>query len=134
MIDHRITKGLTGTYTNQTTSGDAYSASYTGALNYLVSTSSIINMAIEASTDLLDKLLPPDFITVGKRIEINHEHPSLVGETISLKLTVEELEGHSVFLDIKAFDSKGPVCSGKYERVHITGLPDCYDGQTGAGC
>lgn len=119
MINHGIKKGLTGKYTIKTTNGDAYSASYNGALNYLVSSTAIINMFIEASTDMLDKLLPPDFITVGKKIEINHEHPSLIGETIILNLVVDHVDGHSVVLKIEAYDSKGRVCSGSYERVFI---------------
>ena len=118
-INNQITKGLSKIYTKETTTKDAYSASNDATLDYLVSTPTIINMIMDASTDMLDELLPPDFITVGKRIELLHEQPSLVGETITLKLEVEKHEGQSVILDIQVSDSKGIVCSGKYERVII---------------
>jgi predicted thioesterase len=119
MLNHQITKGLSVTYTKNTTSNDAHASSNTGALDYLVSTPSIVTMIIEAATGMLDKLLPSDFITVGKKIELHHEQPSLVGETITLKIRVDSVEGSSVILEVEASDSKGIVCSGKYERVII---------------
>ena len=119
MINHRITKGMTDTYTKKTTTNDGYNAYHTGALDYLVSTPSIINMIIDATTSMLDKLLPQDYITVGKKIELLHEHPSLVGETITLRLEVENVEGHLITLCFRAVDSKGEVCCGKYQRTII---------------
>ena len=120
MINHHVTKGMKAEYTKKTTTNDAYTASNTGVLDYLVSTPTIINMIIDASTGMLDKLLPQDYITVGKKFEILHEHPSLVGETITLKLEVENVEGHLITLDFKAVDSKGEVCCGKYQRTIIS--------------
>lgn len=119
MINHQIVKGISVTFTKNTTSNDAHASSNTGALDYLVSTPAIITMIIDAATGMLDKLLPSDYITVGKKIELQHEHPSLIGETITLKLRVDSVEGHSVLLDVQASDSKGIVCSGKHERVMI---------------
>lgn len=119
MINHNIKKGLTTTLEKTTTSTDAYSAHNTGALDYLVSTPSIMMMVIDAATEMLDILLPQDYITVGKKIELIHEHPSIVGDNITLKLTVEDVEGHLITLDFKAEDSKGIVCSGKYQRTII---------------
>jgi predicted thioesterase len=120
MINHRITKGMTATFSKKTTTSDGYTAYNTGALDYLVSTPFIINMMIDASTGMLDKLLPQDYITVGKKIELLHEHPSLVGETITLKLEVENVEGHLITLNFRAVDSKGEVCCGKYQRTIIS--------------
>ncbi|QOX62189.1 hypothetical protein FRZ06_01890 [Anoxybacterium hadale] len=119
MIKHQIEKGLTYTYSKVTTTKDAYASSNAGTLDYLVSTPSILLMMIDASTEMLDRRLPSDFITVGKKIELNHEHPSLVGEVITLHLAVENVDHHSVLLRFEASDSKGSVCSGKYERAII---------------
>ncbi|MDF2655472.1 MAG: hypothetical protein K0R19_1946 [Bacillota bacterium] len=119
MIKHQIEKGLTHTYSRVTTTKDAYASSNSGTLDYLVSTPSIILMMIDASTEMLDRRLPSDFITVGKKIELNHEHPSLLGEVITLHLEVESVDHHSVLIRFEASDSKGTVCSGKYERTII---------------
>ncbi len=119
MISHNIKKGSTAVYEKTTTSSDAYTANNAGALDYLVSTPSIMMMVIDAATEMLDILLPQDYVTVGKKIELLHEHPSIVGDTIKLKVTVEDVEGPLITLDIKAEDSKGIVCSGKYQRTII---------------
>lgn len=119
MINHRITEGLATVYKKETTSNDAYSSSDTGTLDYLVSTPAIVTMMIDAATEMLDKLLPPDYITVGKKIDLLHEHPSIIGETISIKLVVKKLAGNTVMLDVQAADSKGVVCSGEIERAMI---------------
>lgn len=119
MINHNIKKGLTITSEKTTTSTDAYTANNTGALDYLVSTPSIMLMVIDAATEMLDILLPQDYITVGKKVELLHEHPSIVGDTIKLKLTVEDVAGPLITLDFKAEDSVGIVCSGKYQRTII---------------
>ncbi|HVI43000.1 MAG TPA: hypothetical protein VM577_20525 [Anaerovoracaceae bacterium] len=121
MIEHSIKEGLSTVYEKETTTGDAYSSTNAdaGTLDYLVSTPSIITMIIDAAADMLDQLLPPDYITVGKKIELIHEQPSLVGEKIILKLEVKKLEGNSVLLNIEAKDSKGQICSGIYERMII---------------
>jgi len=119
MIKHQIKEGLSITDTRKTTTNDAHASSITGTLDYLVSTPSIVTMIIDAATHMLDKLLPSDYITVGKKIELLHEHPSIIGETISVKLTVEKITGNSVLLDVQVADLRGIVCSGKHERAII---------------
>jgi len=119
MINHQITKGMTKSYTKKTATNDGYTSYYTGTLDYLVSTSTIINMLIDSATDMLDKMLPQDYITVGKEICLVHEHPSLVGETITFNLAVEDVDGHVIYLKFEAMDSKGAVCSGTYKRTII---------------
>lgn len=119
MIQHMITEGISTVYKKETTSTEAYPSSDTGTLDYLVSTPAILMMVIDSATEMLDKLLPKGYITVGKRVELHHEHPSLIGETISLKLTVEKVDEKSVTLDLQAADSKGVVCTGKVERAVI---------------
>ena len=119
MIEHQISRGLTATYTKKTNTNDTYASSDSAALNYLVSTPSVILMAIDAATEMLDKYLPSEYITVGRKIELVHENPSLVGETITLKLVVEDVTNNLVVLNLEASDSKGLICSGKYERAII---------------
>lgn len=119
MIQHRIKEGLSAVYKKETTSTDAHPSSETGSLDYLVSTPAILMLIIDSATDMLDKLLTPGYITVGKKVELHHEHPSVIGETISLTLSVEKVDEKAITLDVKAADSKGVVCSGKIERAII---------------
>lgn len=119
MINHKITKGIYNVYSKRTNSNDTDVAYNTGILDYLVSTPAIIRMIIDASADMLDKLLPSDYLTVGRKIELTHEQPTLVGETVTVTVKVEEVIQNVVFLGFEVNDSKGTVCSGKYERVII---------------
>jgi predicted thioesterase len=85
-------------------------------MDFLISTPAILTMTIEATRDLLDPLLPDGYITVGKNIDLSHERPTLVGETVTLVITVIDVKGESVFLDITGHDSTGVICKGTYER------------------
>ena len=119
MLNHNIARGVYNVYTKKTNTTDTDAAFNTGTLNYLVSTPSIILMIINASSEMLDQLLPADYITVGKKIELTHEQPTLVGETITVTVEVEEVIQNVVYLDFEVKDSKGVVCSGKYRRVIV---------------
>jgi predicted thioesterase len=90
-----------------------------GVLDYLVSTPVIMAMIIEASSSLLDPLLPKDFITVGKKIELDHLKPTIIDGYITITATVTKVEGDRIFLEITGRDAIGQVCAGKYERVIV---------------
>lgn len=118
MIDHRIRAGLTMTSEKKTTSSDAHITD-SSTINYLVSTPAILSIVIDMSGKMLDPLLPNDFITVGKNIQLEHNHPTLIGEIIKIKTTVEKIEDHKIYLDIEVSDTHGICCSGKYERTIV---------------
>lgn len=87
-------------------------------LNYLVATPSIIDIVIDGASQMLDSMIPEDLISVGTHIEISHEHPTLIGEKINLRIKVDKVINNKVFLEFLGTDSKGVFCRGKYER-HI---------------
>jgi fluoroacetyl-CoA thioesterase len=117
LVEHKIIPGLSTIYTREAGHGDVLPASSAaGIMDFLVSTPAVLTMAIEATRDLLDPLLPEGYITAGKHIELSHERPTLIGETITLVITVFEVKGESIFLDIMGHDSTGVICKGKYER------------------
>jgi len=120
MINHTIITGLSTIYKKEGGTSDALpSNTSSGILDYLVSTPAILAMVIEASRELLDPLLSDGYITVGKNIELSHERPTLLGETITLIITVTKVKGESVFLDIQGHDSTGIICRGTYERCIV---------------
>lgn len=118
MIKHSIKEGLTATFSKVTSSTDAY-LSNDSTFDYLVSTPAILNMIIGVSAKMLDNMLPNDYVTVGKEVELSHEHPTLIGEKVELILTVEKLDGNKIYLDILGKDSHGTCLKGKYERVIV---------------
>jgi predicted thioesterase len=117
MTEHKIKPGLSTIYTKEAGHSDALPSNHSaGIMDFLVSTPAILTMIIEASRDLLDPLLPDGCITVGRNIDLTHEKPTLIGETVTLVITVKEVKGENVFLDITGHDSTGVVCKGVYER------------------
>lgn len=117
MHENKIVVGLSTIYKREVGQSDTLpSNTSAGIMDYLISTPAILKMIIEASQDMLDPLLPEGYITVGKNIELSHERPTLVGETITLVLTVSKVKGESIFMDISGHDSTGVICRGNYER------------------
>lgn len=117
MIEHRIKPGISTIYTREAGHADALPSNHSaGIMDYLVSTPAILTMIIEGTRDLLDPLLTDGYITVGKNIDLSHERPTLIGETVTLVITVAEVRGESIFLDITGHDSTGVICKGTYER------------------
>ncbi len=117
MTEHKIKPGLSTIYTREAGQADTLPSNHSaGIMDFLVSTPAILTMVIEATRDLLDPLLPDGFITVGKNIDLSHERPTLIGESVTLVITVKEVKGESVFLEITGHDGTGVVCKGVYER------------------
>jgi fluoroacetyl-CoA thioesterase len=120
MINHKITVGLSSIYKCEGCLSDAMPHSGSeGILDYLISTPAIMAMIIDASSSLLDPLLPEDYITVGKFIELDHEKPTIIDGDISIIITVTKVDGDRIHLEITGHDAIGQVCRGKYERVIV---------------
>ncbi|MBR0596915.1 thioesterase family protein [Sinanaerobacter chloroacetimidivorans] len=120
MIQHSIKEGLTTTYKRETTVSDSVTSSETMALDFLLSTPAVLSMIIEASSRMLDPLVPAEYITVGKNIELSHEHPTIIGSTVSLVLKVINVEKNTIVVTIEGHDDEGIFCRGKHERAIVS--------------
>lgn len=116
MISHNIVEGMVTEYTKITNASDTSESPGSIELYYLVSTTAVINLVIDVSSKMLDTLLPPDYITIGTHIELFHENPTIVGETINIRIKVVSVVDSKIFLEFEGTDSKGVFCRGKYER------------------
>jgi predicted thioesterase len=122
LMEHKITVGLSTIHKREGTIRGTYT--YSGSndsLDYLLSTPEVLDIIIEASTKMLDPLLPAGYITIGKYIELSHEQPTLTltGGTISTILTVTEISGNKIYLDFSCHDEIGLICRGLYERAIV---------------
>lgn len=118
MVNHKIKEGLFTTIEKKTSSGDAYTSN-SSTIDYLLSTPAILTMIIDASCKMLDPLLPEEYITVGKNLELSHEHPTLIGESIKVKVTVVKIINNTIYLEFEGNDTHGVFCKGKYERTIV---------------
>lgn len=120
MIDHKIVVGLSTLYKK---GGSWFTAEPVpgarGILEHLISTSSLIAMIIEASSGLLDPLLPDEYITIGKKIELSNVSPALLDSTVTIKVKVVDVSDNRIYLEVTGEDEFGEICKGKYERVIV---------------
>ena len=87
-----------------------------GALNNLLATPTLAALMIEAAVKLIDPVLPKGYITIGKTIEIEHEHPTKEGMTVTVTAKLVEVNDTRLSLEIIAYDELGRIGSGYHER------------------
>jgi len=121
MINHQIKPGVSTTFTREARMSNVLypDGASGGALDYLVSTATVVEVFTEASSKLLDPLLPEGFITVGKQIELTHEKGAMLGDPLTYDIVVRKVEDDNIYIDITISDPIGVVCTGKYKRVIV---------------
>lgn len=90
-----------------------------GELDTLLATPSLVALMIEAATRLIDGRLPDGYVSVGKSLSITHEKPTVLGETVTVKVTVVKQESNYVQLEMEAFDEEGVIGHGKLDRFVV---------------
>lgn len=117
-INHKIYEGLSITHEKVITAADSYISNST-SIDSLLSSPALLSIIIEATCKMLDKLLPDDYITVGRNLELSHYNPTLIGEKISINIKVKKVDKQRVHLEFVGIDELGEFCKGKYEKVIV---------------
>ncbi len=111
--------GDTLTIQKMITTNDTLMSFGNGGLDNLLATPSLIAMIIEASSRLLDRRLQSDYVTAGTQISVKHLNPSPIGNTVTVKVTIHEIVGNHIHLDIEATDEMGLIATGTHERAIV---------------
>ena len=72
-----------------------------------------------AARDLLLAHLPEGQDSVGTRVELDHLAATLLGMTVTLELTVSEVNGRRVTLNVEGRDSVEPICRATHQRFVV---------------
>lgn len=72
-----------------------------------------------AAMNAVAPALPEGSTTVGALLEITHNRPSGLGETVSATATLEEVDGRKLTFSVVANDSKGIIGEGKHVRYIV---------------
>jgi predicted thioesterase len=72
-----------------------------------------------ACRELLLQHLDPGEDSVGTRIELDHLAATLMGMSVELKVTLAEVKGRSVTLDVEGRDTVDAICRGKHQRFVV---------------
>lgn len=91
----------------------------TGRLGELLATPGLIAFMIKASVDLVDSKLPEGYISVATMAQAEHFKPTMIGEVVSVKVTIASFDGARIKLDMQAFDEVGKIGRGVMERYIV---------------
>jgi fluoroacetyl-CoA thioesterase len=59
--------------------------------------------------------------SLGTRIELSHEAPTPPGETVTVLVTLREVDGRRLLFEVEARDESALICRGRHERAVIDG-------------
>jgi len=118
MITNKIYVGLSTTFEKVITPADSYITKSVQIEN-LMSTPSLLATVIEISWNMLKPFIPSDYITVVSSFQSNHLQPTLVGEKVTFKMSIENIENNRVKMSFSGHDHKGEFCKGILEKVIV---------------
>lgn len=121
MFEHGIKEGMSITFDKEIINRERIADYGSKALDYLLSTPTLVDILLSASGKLLNPLVPKDCVTVGSSVELRHEKPTLLGEKVRMVVTVRQVIGDRISLDFVANDKAGVIASGKHERFVVIG-------------
>ncbi|GAB6107967.1 thioesterase family protein [Fusibacter bizertensis] len=113
---NQLQEGMTLTLQKKVTIDDTALHYGSGKIENLFATPRLVALMIEASTQLMDPLLPENFVSVGHHVEVDHFKPSLIGATITVEITLFKIENEKYLLHMVAYDEYGQVGKGKHTR------------------
>mgnify|MGYP006292920551 CR=1 FL=1 len=111
-----IKTGMTITVRHDVTENDTWGNHLQSDIDKLMSTPAFVSLMIEASMRMVDPQLPDGFISVGKSSEIIHEHPTVVGSTVHLTVTITDFDGYHITIGMEASDESGVCGRGTHVR------------------
>ena len=111
-----IKTGMTITIRRTITEDDTYGNHLPDDMEKLLSSPGLSSLMIEASVRMIDPQLPDGFVSVGKSVEVLHEHPTVIGSTVRVAVTVVDFDGYHVTIAMEAFDELGVCGRGTHVR------------------
>lgn len=113
---------ITGTFATSSTKVDSTNtakAAKSGSLN-VFATPFMIALMEEATCNAVSEFLENDETTVGTNINVAHSKASALGEVITAKAVISEVDGRKITFDVSANDENDNVIgSGKIERFVV---------------
>jgi fluoroacetyl-CoA thioesterase len=72
-----------------------------------------------ACIELLRTALPPDFKTVGTRIDVSHVAPTPVGMLVTAEVELVSVKGRNLCFHVQCSDEAGLIGQGTHERAIV---------------
>ncbi len=110
--------GLKNSAESFVTENDTALSVGSGSLKVLA-TPKMISLMEKAAADLVEKILPKNFTSVGISLNIQHTAPTPVGIKISAAAEIIEVNDRKILFEIIAEDEQGEIGRGKHERFIV---------------
>jgi len=111
--------GIKSTIQKRITGKDTAKYYGSGALDNLLPIPVLTAVMIEAAVALVDPMLPEGIITAGKYTQVDHQHPTVEGMTLTVTAELIEIHGNVLRFAMNAYDEIGQVATGIHDRVII---------------
>lgn len=82
-------------------------------------TPSLVRDIEHTCRDMIIEHIPDGEDSVGTVVSIAHTAPTLLGMNVTVTVTVKEIEGRKVVLDVTAADPLDTICKGRHERFIV---------------
>ncbi len=82
-------------------------------------TPSLVRDIEQTCRDLIVDHVDPSEDSVGFEVSIKHLAPTLLGMDVTISVTISEVDGAKVVLDISASDPTDTICTGKHVRFVV---------------
>jgi fluoroacetyl-CoA thioesterase len=92
---------------------------FMGEAARVYSTPDLVSDIEYACRDLILAHLDPGEDSVGTRIEVDHLAPTLLGMEVVLTLTIAEVKGRAVTIDVSGRDPLDTICRGRHHRFVV---------------
>jgi predicted thioesterase len=92
---------------------------FMGEAARVYSTPSLVNDIEYACRDFVIAHLDPGEDSVGTRIEVDHLAPTLLGMEVELTLTIAEVKGRAIAIDVAGRDNIDTICRGRHNRFVV---------------
>ena len=92
---------------------------YSPFLSNLLATPALAGMVIQAAVEAVDRHLPEGYATIGHSLDLSHEAPTCLGMTVTVKVTLVEIDGMKLRFEILVWDDLGEISRGHHERMVV---------------
>ena len=113
-----ITVGLKGTAAEDVVQNNTAQAMGSGSLP-VYATPAMTCLMEKAAADLLEKLVPAGWTTVGISLDVQHKAPTPLGLSVRAEAEITAVEGRKVTFAVRAFDEQEEIGSGTHARFAV---------------
>lgn len=89
-----------------------------GSLKVLA-TPVMISLMEKSAADLVEKILPEEFTSVGISLNVQHLSPTPVGLKIFAEAVIKEIDGRKIIFEVFAKDEREEIGRGTHERFIV---------------